>query len=55
MNSIQTDDVMFGKIIPIWAFASAFVMTVFFAALVNGIMHFRLKKISMVESLKSIE
>ena len=55
MNSIQTDDVMFGKIIPIWAFASAFAMTVLFAALVNGIMHFRLKKISMVESLKSIE
>jgi putative ABC transport system permease protein len=55
MATIQTDDVMFGKIVPLWAFASAFAMTVFFALLVNGIMHFRLKKISMVESLKSIE
>ncbi len=55
MNTIQTDEVMFQKIIPIWAFAAAFAMTVFFAAAVNGIMHFRLKKISMVESLKSIE
>ena len=55
MATIQTDDVMFGKIVPLWAFASAFAMTVFFALLVNRIMHFRLKKISMVESLKSIE
>ena len=55
MTTIQTDDVMFGKIVPLWAFASAFAMTVLFALLVNGIMHFRLKKISMVESLKSIE
>ena len=55
MATIQTDDVMFGKIVPFWAFASAFAMTVFFALMVNGIMHFRLKKISMVESLKSIE
>lgn len=55
MATIQTDDVMFGKIVPFWAFAAAFAMTVFFALMVNGIMHFRLKKISMVESLKSIE
>ena len=36
-------------------FPMAVVFSIFFAALVNGIMHFRLKKISMVESLKSIE
>ena len=55
MNTIQTDEVMFGNIIPLWAYATAFVMTIFFACAVNWIMYFRLKEISMVESLKSVE
>ena len=33
----------------------SFAMTALFAVIVNWIMHFRLKKISMVESLKSVE
>ena len=48
-------DIMFGRELPFWTFAAAFVMTIFFAVLVNWIMYFRLKKVSMVESLKSIE
>ena len=55
LGVIQTDEIMFGKGLPFWTFAVAFVMTVFFSILVNGIMYFRLKKVSMVESLKSIE
>ncbi|MBE6900590.1 MAG: FtsX-like permease family protein [Ruminococcaceae bacterium] len=55
MSAIQTDDVMFGRFIPLWAYASAFAMTIFFAFAVNWIMYFRLKKVSMVESLKSVE
>jgi len=55
MGAIQTDDIMFGRVIPIWAFAAAFAMTIFFALAVNWIMYFRLKKVSMVESLKSVE
>ena len=51
----QTDSVMFGRDLPFWCFAAAFVMTVIFALMVDFIMHFRLKKISMVESLKSVE
>lgn len=51
----QTDSVMFGRNLPFWCFAAAFVMTVIFALMVDFIMHFRLKKISMVESLKSVE
>lgn len=51
----QTDSVMFGRNLPLWCFAAAFVMTVIFALMVDFIMHFRLKKISMVESLKSVE
>ena len=51
----QTDSVMFGRTLPLWCFAAAFVLTLIFALLVDFIMHFRLKKISMVESLKSVE
>lgn len=51
----QTDSVMFGRMLPLWCFAAAFVLTLIFALLVDFIMHFRLKKVSMVESLKSVE
>ena len=55
MSTIQTDNIMFGSGIPFWAFAAAFAMTIFFSFAVNGLMYFRLKKVSMVESLKSVE
>ena len=55
MGAIQTDDIMFGRVIPLWAFAAAFAMTIFFAFAVNRIMYFRLKKVRMVESLTSVE
>lgn len=51
----QTDSVMFGQTLPLWCFAAAFVLTFIFALLVDFIMHYRLKKVSMVESLKSVE
>ena len=55
LGVIQTDDITFGRGLPFWTFASAFVMTGLFSVLVNWIMFFRLKKISMVASLKSVE
>ncbi len=55
LSVIQTNDIMFGRDLPLWVFAVSFVMTMLFAVLVNWIMYFRLKKISMVESLKSVE
>ncbi|MBQ7874643.1 MAG: FtsX-like permease family protein [Oscillospiraceae bacterium] len=55
LDVIQTNNIMFGKGLPWWTYCAAFVMTVFFAVLVNWIMYFRLKKVSMVESLKSVE
>ncbi len=51
----QTDVVMFGRDIPWWCFVAAFILTVVFALAVNGIMYFKLRKVSMVESLKSVE
>ncbi len=55
LNAIQTDEIMFGRDLPVWVYIIAFFMTIIFALLVNGIMFFRLRKISMVESLKSVE
>ena len=55
LSVIQTDDIMFGRGLPLWTYAAAFVMTIFFAVTVNWIMYFKLKKVSMVESLKSVE
>lgn len=55
LSAIQTDDIMFGRDVPVWVYLISFAMTIIFAMLVNGIMFFKLKKISMVESLKSVE
>lgn len=55
MKTIQTDDVVFGSVIPPMAFVLAFAVTILFSVLINRLMSFRLKKISMVESLKSVE
>ena len=51
----QSDSVMFGRDLPLWCYAAAFVMTLVFAVMVDFIMFFRLRKVSMVESLKSVE
>lgn len=55
LDAIQTSDILFVEYLPLWCYAAAFIMTIIFTVLVNRIMHFRLKKVNMVESLKSIE
>lgn len=55
VNVAEVDVVMFGRSIGWLSYLLAAVMTTLFAVVVNGIMHYRLKKISMVESLKSVE
>ena len=45
---------MFGRTISWLSYVLGAAMTALFAVIVNWIMHFRLKKISMVESLKSV-
>ena len=42
---------LIGKILHLYAF----LLTVAFSLFVNGVMYFKLKKINMVESLKSVE
>lgn len=53
--TIEVNDVMFGRSISIWSYLFAASLTAVFAALVNFIMYFKIKKIDMVESLKSVE
>ncbi len=55
VESIQMDNVMFPKHVAFMSYFLAFVLTIVFSLLVNFIMYFKMKKISMVESLKSIE
>lgn len=55
IKTMEIDNMMFGKTIywPSYLFAMA--LTFLFSAIVNLVMHFALKKINMVESLKSLE
>lgn len=55
IDTIQMDMVMFAKEINVMCFVLGVLLTFIFSALVNFIMYFKMKKISMVESLKSIE
>ena len=51
----EVDQVMFSRSIEPLSFLWAALLTMVFTFLVNFVMHFHLKKIDMVESMKSIE
>lgn len=51
----EVEIVMFGRSIYPMSYVYSFVLTMLFAFLVNGAMHFKLRRIDMVESLKSAE
>lgn len=53
--TIEVNKTMFGREIALTSYLLAALLTVFFAAIVNFVMYFKIKKIDMVESLKSIE
>ena len=55
MSTIETDYIMFGKEMTALSYLASILLTVLFTAIVNFVMYFRLKKIDMVESLKSAE
>lgn len=52
--TVEIDSVMFGRNINTISFVYAFLLTVVFSLFVNWVMYFKLKKINMVESLKSV-
>ncbi len=51
----EVDMIMFGRQIHPESFVAAFLITCVFSLLIHGIMHFYLKRVKMVESLKSVE
>lgn len=53
--TVEIESVMFGRNIDLSSFVYGFLLTILFSLLVNGVMYFKLKKINMVESLKSVE
>lgn len=55
MNLAELDNVMFGRNIEPLSFGLAIIITMAFSVIVNIVMYYRLRKIKMVESLKSVE
>lgn len=55
IETVEVDSAMFGRNINPPSFVYSLLLTVVFSLLINGVMYFKLKKIDMVESLKSIE
>ena len=55
MTTVEMDGIMFGLTLNIKSYFIAALLTIVFAVLVNFTMYFKLRKIEMVESLKSID
>lgn len=53
--TVEVDLVMFGRTAPAYAYVLSAVLTAAFSVVVNIAAHFRLKKVDMVESLKTVE
>ncbi|MGN1266877.1 MAG: FtsX-like permease family protein, partial [Dorea sp.] len=55
IGTVEVDAAMFGRVIKPISYLYSLLFTIAFSMIVNGVMYFKLKKIDMVESLKSIE
>lgn len=55
IQTVEVDSVMFGRIIHGSSYVYSLIFTIVFSLLINAMMYFKLKKIDMVESLKSVE
>ena len=55
ITTVEIESYMFGRIIKLSSYLISIAITFCFSILVNLLMHFKLKKIDMVESLKSVE
>lgn len=55
IETVEVDSAMFGRNINLPSFIYSLLLTITFSMLINGVMYFKLKRIDMVESLKSIE
>ncbi len=55
MTTVETDTLMFGRMIRWYSYLFSVLLTFVFSVIVNGVQYFKLQKIDMVESLKSVE
>ena len=55
INTVEVDMVMFGRTIKPLSYVWSFLLTMLFSVLVNLVMERKLRKINMVESLKSVD
>ena len=55
ISSIEIDSLRFMQNITIFSYIYSAIITIAFSIIVNFIIHFVLKKINMIESLKSVE
>ncbi len=55
IQTVEVDAIMFGRVVHLKSYGMSILLTLGFAFFVNFIMFFRLRKIDMVESLKSVE
>ena len=54
IETVEVDNAMFGRNINMPSYIYSLALTVAFSLMINGVMYFKLKRIDMVESLKSI-
>lgn len=55
IETVEVDSAMFGREINAPSYVYSLILTIIFSLIINGVMYFKLRKIDMVESLKSIE
>ena len=55
ISTVEVEVMMFGRNISLSSYALSMLLTALFSLFVNFIMYFQLKRINMVESLKSVE
>ncbi len=55
MDTIEMESIMFGNAVTPWSFVYSFLLNILFSLIVNVVMYGKLRKIPMVESLKSVE
>ena len=55
VQTVEIDNIMFGRGMNAMSFLWAIGLTALFSLLVNWLMYYKMKAVSMVESLKSIE
>ncbi|MDU2122574.1 MAG: FtsX-like permease family protein [Clostridium celatum] len=55
MVTVEMEYIMFGRTIDFKSFIMAAILTIIFSLLVNWAMYYKLKKVEMVESLKSVD